>query len=177
MKCKPMQFFKIIPISFLIIGTLSQSQFLFAQEKRSESYKVLSNENNNLSIKNVQSFLNEGDLFINQGKFEKAKDSYDKGRNLAKQLSRFYRDLNGAFRGLDARIPSEMESKGRRSLKAWAESNGRLASLYKRKNQPEVAVPLLIEIIKLMSPSSPEGKAAFQDLRELGFIDTSYQGL
>ena len=172
-----MKFFKIIPISFLIIGTLSQSQFLFAQDKRSESYKVLSNENNNLSIKNVQSFLNEGDLFINQGKFEKAKEYYDKGRNLAKQLSGFYRDLNGAFRGLDARIPIEMESKGRRSLKAWAEANGRLAALYKRKNQPEVAVPLLVETIKLMSPSSPEGKAAFQDLRELGFIDTSYQDL
>tara|TARA_Y100000589_G_C26840499_1_gene501771 strand:- start:86 stop:604 length:519 start_codon:yes stop_codon:yes gene_type:complete len=172
-----MKFFKIIPISFLIICTLSQSNFLFAQDKRSESYKVLSNEKDNLSIKNVQSFLEEGDLLINQGKFEKAKESYDKGRNLAKQLSGFYRDLNGAFRGLDARVPSEMDRKGRKSLTAWAEANGRLASLYKRKNQPEVAVPLLVEIIKLMSPSSPQGKAAFQDLRELGFIDTSYEGL
>ena len=69
-----------------------------------------------------------------------------------------------------------MEDKGRKSLKAWADANGRLAALYKRKNQPEVAVPLLVEIIKLMAPASPEGKAAFRDLRELGFVESSYQG-
>ena len=171
-----MKFLKIIPISLLLIGTFSQSQFIFAENKSAESYKVLSDKNDKLSIKNVQIFLDEGDRLINLGKFEKAKDSYDKGRNLAKQLSGFYRDLNGAFRGLDARIPREMEDKGRKSLKAWADANGRLAALYKRKNQPEVAVPLLVEIIKLMSPSSPEGKAAFRDLRELGFVKTSYQG-
>ena len=171
-----MKFFKIIPISLLVIGTLSQGQFLYAENKRAESYKVLNNENDKLSIKNVQLFLDEGDRLINVGKFEKAKNSYDKGRNLAKQLSGFYRDLNGAFRGLDARIPREMDDKGRKSLKAWADANGRLAALYKRKNQPEVAVPLLVEIIKLMSPSSAEGKAAYSDLRELGFVDTSYQG-
>ena len=171
-----MKFFRLIPISLLIFGTLSQSHFSFAESRSAESYKVLNDENDKLSVKNVQLFIEEGDRLIDLGKFEKAKDSYDKGRNLAKQLSGFYRDLNGAFRGLDARIPREMEDKGRKSLKAWADANGRLAALYKRKNQPEVAVPLLVEIIKLMSPSSPEGKAAFRDLRELGFVKTSYQG-
>ena len=171
-----MKFFKLMSISLLVIGTFSQSHFLFAESRSAESYKVLNNENDKLSVKNVQSFIEEGDRLIDLGKFDKAKESYDKGRNLAKQLSGFYRDLNGAFRGLDARIPREMEDKGRKSLKAWADANGRLAALYKRKNQPEVAVPLLVEIIKLMAPSSPEGKAAFRDLRELGFVETSYQG-
>ena len=172
----PMKFLQVIPISLLLIGTFSQSHFLLAENKSAENYKVLSNKNDKLSIKKVQKFLDEGDRFINLGKFDKAKDSYDKGRNLAKQLSGFYRDLNGAFRGLDARIPREMDDKGRMSLKAWADANNRLAALYKRKDQPEVAVPLLVEIIKLMSPSSLEGKAAFRDLRELGFIETSYEG-
>ncbi len=171
-----MKFFKIIPISLLFIGTFSNSHFLFAENKQAESYKILNNKNDKLSIKNVQIFLEEGDRLISQGKFEKAKDSYDKARNLAKQLAGFYRDLNGAFRGLDARIPREMDDKGRKSLKAWADANGRLAALYKRKNQPEVAVPLLVEIIKLMTPASSEGKAAFRDLRDLGFVETSYQG-
>ena len=171
-----MKFFKFISISLLVIGTFSQSDFLLAERKSAESYKVLSDGNDKLSVKNVQIFIDEGDKLINLGKFDKAKDSYDKARNLAKQLSGFYRDLNGAFRGLDARIPREMEDKGRKSLKAWADANGRLAALYKRKNQPEVAVPLLVEIIKLMAPASPEGKAAFRDLRELGFVETSYQG-
>ena len=172
-----MKFFKIIPISLLVIGTFSNSTFLFAENKNAENYKVLRSDNDKLSIKNVQIFLNEGDRLIKRGEFEKAKDSYDKGRNLAKELVGFYRDLSGAFRGLDARIPREMDSKGRNSLKALAEANARLASWYKGKNQPEVAVPLLVEIIKLMSPSSPEGKAAYGNLKEMGFVDTSFQGI
>ena len=171
-----MKLFKILPISLLVIGTFSNGHFLLAENKNSENYKVLSSENDTLSIKSVQIFLDEGDRLINRGEFEKAKSSYDKGRDLAKQLSGFYRDLNGAFRGLDARIPREMDEKGRKSLSAWADANARLAALYKRKNQPEVAVPLLVEIIKLMTPSSSQGKAAYGDLRELGFVETNYQG-
>jgi len=172
-----MKIFKVIPISLLLIGGISNNHFLLAENKEASSYKVMSNDNDKLSISNVQKLLIEGDRFIKLGKFDKAKEYYDNGRNLAKQLSGFYRDLNGAFRGLDARIPREMDDKGRKSLSAWADANARLAALYKRKNQPEVAVPLLVEIIKLMSPSSTQGKAAFGDLRELGFVDTNYQGI
>ena len=171
-----MKLFKIIPISLLVAGTVSITPLILAENKNSESYKVLSSNNDNLSIKNVQLFLSEGDRLIKLGEFEKAKESYDKGRNLAKQLAGFYRDLNGAFRGLDARIPREMDQKGRNSLSSWADANARLVALYKRRNQPEVAVPLLIEIIKLMSPSSSQGKAAYGDLKEMGFVETSFQG-
>ena len=69
-----------------------------------------------------------------------------------------------------------MDKKGRESLRIWAVSNERLATLYKRKNQPEVAVPLLVEIIRLMTPNSPEGKEAYENLLQLGFVDTTYKG-
>ena len=78
---------------------------------------------------------------------------------------------------MDARIPNEMGDKGRESIKIWAESNSRLAALYKRRNQPEVAVPLLVEIIRLMAPTSSEGKEAYKDLLQLGFVETPYRGL
>ena len=141
-----------------------------------KNYKVLSTSNKSLTITNAKAYLTKGDNFIANGNFEKAKENYDKARNLAKQLSGFYRDLNGSFRGLDARIPLEMDKKGRESLKLWAESNSRLASLYKRKEQPEVAVPLFVEIIRLMSPNSPQGKEAYDNLIQLGFVNTPYKG-
>ena len=50
-------------------------------------------------------------------------------------------------------------------------------ALYKRKNQPEVSVPLLVEIIRLMTPVSPEGKSAYNELVELGFVETPYKGI
>jgi len=172
-----MKFPKIIILCFLCFGPLSTQAFLLAENKNTKEFKVLSSKLDQFSINNVQKFLNDGDEFINDGNFEKAKDSYDKARNLAKQLSGFFRDLNGSFRGVDARIPREMDLKGRQTLKIWAESNAKLSALYMRKNQPEVSVPLLVEIIRLMSPTSPEGKEAYNDLIELGFVETPYSGI
>ena len=172
-----MKFLKFIAFAFLSIGTFFTIDGSIADSKNPEDYKVLSSKNDKFSIINVQNFLDIGDEFVKVGSYDKAKDSYDKARNLAKQLSGFYRDLNGSYRGLDVRIPREMESKGRQSLKIWAESNSKLAKLYKSNNQPEVAVPLLVEIIKLMSASSPEGKSAYNDLLELGFVETQYKGI
>ena len=148
----------------------------YAESKNPNEYKVLSSTNKKLSISDVQDYLKRGDNLVEKGDFEKAKQTYDKARNLAKQLAGFYRDLNASFKGLDARIPLELDKKGRKSIKIWAHSNARLASLYKRKNQPEVAVPLLVEIIRLMSPNSTEGKEAYQNLLQLGFVETTYKG-
>ena len=196
MNHKNMRFLKFIPVFFVIFGIFpltgcSNSQnkdirnnnVISSDNKKpsiasedAKSYKVLSNSNKNLTIANVKDYLKEGDNLIANGDFEKAKRNYDMARNLSKQLAGFYRDLNGSFRGLDARIPLELEKKGKESIKAWAESNARLAALYTRKQEPEVAVPLLVEIIRLMSPNSPQGKEAYNNLVKLGFVNTSYRG-
>ncbi len=141
-----------------------------------KSYKVLSTNNKNLSIANVDYYLREGDEFIKNGDFDEAKDSYLDARKLAKQLASFYSDLNSSFKGIDARIPNEMQRKGKETLQILAETNGRLASLYLKTEKPEVAVPLLIETIRIMSPNSPEGKKAYERLIQLGFVETKFNG-
>ena len=171
-----MKFLKLFPIIFVFFGILPITNSAFSQNEDPKSYKVLKSSNKNLSIANVQSYITEGDKLIKKADFEKAKEKYDKARNLARQLSGFYRDLNSSFKGLDARVPLEMDKKGRQSIKIWAKSNARLAALYKRKKQPEVAVPLLVEIIRLMSPNSPQGKEAYENLVQLGFVETTYKG-
>ena len=171
-----MKFLRMIPIFFIFIGIQPYANLSYAETKNPNEYKVLSNKNKKLSISDVQDYLTKGDNQVKDGDFEKAKQTYDKARNLARQLAGFYRDLNGSFKGIDARIPLEMDKKGRKSIKIWAQSNARLASLYKRKKQPEVAVPLFVEIIRLMTPNSPEGKDAYENLLQLGFVDTKYKG-
>ena len=171
-----MKFLRIIPIIFIFIGIPSYVNPSYAESKNTNEYEVLSSTNKKLSIADVQEYLKNGDKLVKDGDFEKAKQTYDKARNLARQLAGFYRDLNGSFKGLDARIPLELDKKGRKSIKIWAQSNARLASLYKRKKQPEVAVPLLVEIIRLMTPNSTEGKEAYQNLLQLGFVETTYKG-
>ena len=171
-----MKLFKSISILLIFLVFYPSTGLVYGAGEDPNTYKVLTSSNKNLSIKNVLNFLEKGDILIKNGEFDKAKENFDKARNLAKQLAGFYKDLNGSFKGLDARIPNEMAEKGRESLQIWAESNSRLAAVYKRKNQPEVAVPLLVEIIRLMSPTSSEGKKAYKELIQLGFVETLYRG-
>ena len=69
-----------------------------------------------------------------------------------------------------------MQRKGKATLQILAESNKRLAAFYIKNEKPEVAVPLLIETIRIMSPDSSEGKEAYESLVQLGFVETEYKG-
>ena len=171
-----MKFLKLIPILFLVFGNVPFKNPVLAEVKNSKEYKVLSNDSKNLSISNVEYYIKQGDKSIKNGDFDKAKDSYLDARKLAKQLASFYSDLNTAFKGIDARIPNEMQKKGKETLEILAESNQRLTNLYIREGKPEVAVPLLIEIIRIMSPESQKGKEAYNKLIQLGFVETKYKG-
>tara|TARA_B100000989_G_scaffold15336_1_gene10269 strand:+ start:66 stop:581 length:516 start_codon:yes stop_codon:yes gene_type:complete len=171
-----MKFLKLIPIIFIFFGNFPYKNLVYAEVKNAEDYKVLTINSKNLSITNVKYYLSQGDNFITNGDFDKAKDSYLDARKLAKQLATFYADLNTAFKGVDARIPNEMQKKGKETLQILAESNERLAALYIKNKKPEVAVPLLIEIIRILSPSSLEGKEAYRTLIQLGFVETTYKG-
>ena len=171
-----MRFLKFIPILFIIFGYFPNKNLVHAEIKNPKEYKALSKNNKRLSISNVQYYIEQGDKFIKNGDFDKAKDSYLDARKLAKQLASFYSDLNSSFMGIDARIPKEMQIKGKETLQILAESNGRLASLYLKNEQPEVAVPLLVETIRIMSPNSLEGKEAYEKLVQLGFVETEYKG-
>ena len=171
-----MKFFNSIAILFIFFGNIPYKNLVHAEIKNPKDFKVLSNESKKLSIANVEYFLEQGDKYIGNGDFDKAKEYYLDARKLAKQLASFYSDLNSSFKGIDARIPNEMQMKGKQTLKILAESNERLASMYIKNEKPEVAVPLLVETIRIMSPNSQEGKDAYDSLIKLGFVETKYKG-
>ena len=171
-----MKFLKLIPFLIILTGIFSYENSIRAEVENPNEYKVLSTTNKTLSIANVKNYLKQGDKFIESGDLDKAKGLYTDARDLATNLASFYSDLNKVFKGVDARIPIEMRKKGKASLQILAESNGRLASLYIKDEKPDVAVPLLIENIRILSPNSTEGKEAYKTLIQLGFVETSYRG-
>ena len=171
-----MQLVKFIPILLIVFGIFPYKNLVHAGDENPKNYKVLAAKNKKLSIDNVKYYLEEGDKFINNGDFDKDKESYLDARKLAKQIASFYSDLNTAFKGIDARIPIEVQGKGKETLQILTEANKRLAALYIKNEKPDVAVPLLVETIRIMSPKSPEGKEAYEKLIQLGFVETKYKG-
>ena len=158
----------------LIAGILSVPLPALSETPVSANYKVLSRKDGGFNVFTVEELIKRGDDSISKGDLVDAKKNYDQARNVSRQLLSFYRDLSGSFRGLDARIPREMDAKGRRALQALSKANLRLASLFRKQNQPEVAVPVLVEVVRLMTPAKEQGKQAYEQLVELGFADTDY---
>lgn len=157
--------------SLALLAPIALPAGVRAQE---EPQKVLESTSTGLNLAAVNAKVAQGDAAAGAGKLAQAKTDYDQARLGAQNLARFYRNLSGSFRGLDARIPREMDEKGRETLGLLVEANLRLAALFRRQNQPEVAVPLLVEVVKTMTPASEPGRRAYQQLLELGFVSTPY---
>ena len=143
-------------------------------QAQQEPQKALESSGSPFNLASVRTLLARGDAAAASGNLAEARKLYDQARDACRRLLGFYRDLSGSFRGLDARIPREMDQKGREALETMAQANLRLAAVFRRQNQPEVAVPLLVEVVKVMTPANPEGRKAYQSLVEIGFATTPY---
>ena len=145
-----------------------------AVQAQQEPQRALESSASPFSLDGVRALLARGDAAAASGNLAEARKYYDQARDASRRLLGFYRDLSGSFRGLDARIPREMDQKGRETLEAMAQAHLRLAAVFRRQNQPEVAVPLLVEVVKVMTPANPEGRKAYQSLVEIGFASSPY---
>ncbi|MCP9818490.1 hypothetical protein KBZ18_03160 [Synechococcus sp. Cruz-9H2] len=163
-----------LALGLALAATLLSAAPILPLQAQGEPPKVLEGSAGTFNLQAVKDLLSRGDAAVARGDLAAARKDYDQARDASLRLLGFYRDLSGSFRGLDARIPREMDQKGRESLELLAQSNLRLAALLRRQNQPEVAVPLLVEVVKVMTPTREEGRRAYQTLVELGFATIPY---
>ena len=70
-----MKFLRLIPFIIIILGNSTYRNFVHAEVKNQNDYKVLSTKNKKLSIANVEYYLKQGDLFVKDGDFDRAKNS------------------------------------------------------------------------------------------------------
>ena len=163
--------------SFLVsIGLILSPGSVFAENESSLKYRVLSTEYSGLNTKSINSLLDQAEISINNGNLDDAGEKLKKARNLSNLLINYYRDLNSSFRGIDALIPREMAKKTRTSIQLLAKANIQLATIHRSKGEHELAVPFLVEVVKLLKPSNPIGAKAYQELFELGFVETPFAG-
>ena len=169
--------YRTISASFVVaLGLIISPGQVFAESDPSAKYRVLSNENSSLNISTINNFLAQAEDSIESGDLDQAIDELKKARTVSNLLLGYYRDINGSFRGIDALIPREMSKKNREVVQLLAKANMQLATIHRSKGEPELAVPLLIEVVKSLSPVNPIGAKAYEQLVELGFVDTPYLG-
>ena len=157
------------------IAMILSSGGLYAEVDPSSKYRVLSTEESGLNIATITTFFDQAEVSITRGNLDQAIENLKKARTVSNLLLTYYRDINGSFRGIDALIPREMSKKNRDVIQLLAEANMRLATIHRTKGEPELAVPLLVDVVKILTPVKTQGAKAYQQLVELGFVDTPYR--
>ncbi len=97
-------------------------------------------------------------------------------RQVFNQLSNFYQQLNTSFSAIDNRIADSQRRKAVEAADMRDQATYQLALVHRAQNQSELAVPLLIQVIRSQNPTRELGKKAYQQLLEIGFVDTPFSG-
>ncbi len=118
--------------------------------------------------------MKEAETAINTSNYDVAVDKLQQARKIFNQLSNFHLQLANSFSGID---PVTFESQRSSALKAGQrrdDATYQLALVHRAQNKPELAVPLLIQIIRSQNPTTALGRKSYQQLYELGFVDTPF---
>ena len=139
-----------------------------------EPTKPNSLESSVFSISGGQRLMSESMTAISQQNYDQAVTKLQDARQVFNQLSNFYQELTTSFSGIDNRISDSHRRKALQTAQLRDEATYQLAVVYRAKNQPELAVPLLIQLIRSQAPTRDLGSQAYQQLFELGFVDAQF---
>ncbi len=130
--------------------------------------------NNILSIEGGDRLMKEAAQAVASQDYPLAVKKLQEARQVYNQLSGFYQDLNSSFAGIDIRASDSHRKNALATAQKRDEATYQLALVHRAQNQPELAVPLLVQIIKSQNPTRELGTKAYQQLFELGFVDVPY---
>jgi len=130
--------------------------------------------NNLLSIEGGDRLMKESAEAVSSQNYALAAKKLQEARQVYNQLSSFYQDLNSSFAGIDIRAADSHRKNALTTAQKRDEATYQLALVHRAQNQPELAVPLLVQIIKSQNPTRELGTKAYQQLFELGFVDVPF---
>jgi hypothetical protein len=126
------------------------------------------------SIAGGERLMAESMTAISQQNYDQAVTKLQDARQVFNQLSNFYQELTTSFTGIDNRIADNLRRKALQTAQLRDDATYQLAVVYRAKNQPELSVPLLVQLIRSQSPTRNLGQQAYEQLLELGFVDAPY---
>jgi tetratricopeptide (TPR) repeat protein len=126
------------------------------------------------SIEGGKRLMMEADQAIEAQEYDLAVEKLQNARQVYNQLSNFYLQLFNSFTGLDNAAAEAHRKKALDTSLERDRATYQLALVHRSQNKPELAIPLLIQIITSQSPGIGLGKKAYEQLVEIGFVDTPY---
>jgi len=139
-----------------------------------EDLRPLAQDDRILSIANGQRLMAEAQTAVSNENYDVAARKLQEARQVFNQLSNLYQDLLNSFTGVDTRIADSLRRQAFETTQLRDEASYQLALVHRAQNQPDLSVPLLIQIVRSQQPTRDLGQRAYRQLFELGFVDSPY---
>ena len=127
-----------------------------------------------LSVAAGDRLVEEAAAAISTQRYPLAIEKLTEARTLYGQIAGYYQELAGMFVGIDNAQATSNRSLALSTAQKRDQTTYQLALLYRTQNRPEEAIPLLMEILRSQQPTRELGQRAYQQLYELGFVETPY---
>ncbi|NJK58510.1 MAG: hypothetical protein HC939_22290 [Pleurocapsa sp. SU_5_0] len=127
-----------------------------------------------LSIEGGKKLMMEADQAIEAQQYDLAVEKLQNARQVYNQLSNFYLQLFNSFTGLDNAAAEANRKKALDTSLERDKATYQLALVHRSQNKSELSIPLLIQIVTSQTPGIGLGKKAYEQLLEIGFVDTPY---
>ena len=139
-----------------------------------EENMVSEEENDIFSLKASENLMIEAQQYIEQENYDDAVTKLQEARQICKQLSSLHLRLSAVFQGINPDIYEAQRKRAFQTGQKRDEATYQMALIHRQTNQAPLAIPLLIQVINSQSPTSELGRQAYQQLYNLGFVDTPY---
>jgi thioredoxin-like negative regulator of GroEL len=166
--------FAAATLSVALVGGVAGATL--AQASGADPARPLNQATNSLSIAYGKQLMAEASAAIADQNFPLAEEKLKLARESFNQLSTYYQELAQMFVGVDTLLNRSNREKALETAQLRDQASYQLALVYRAQNQPDDAVPLLMEILRSQQPTRDLGQRAYQQLYELGFVDAPYAG-
>ena len=138
------------------------------------NFRPLTQDNSLLSLQGGEKLMNEASNAINQENYDLAVAKLRQARKVFNQLSNFHLQLANSFSGIDTQVYDAQRYSALKTGQMRDSATYQLALVHRAQDQPELAVPLLVQIIRSQNPTTDLGKKSYQQLYELGFVSVPF---
>ncbi|MGV0026455.1 hypothetical protein [Phormidesmis priestleyi] len=139
-----------------------------------DDLRPLAQNDSILSLQGGQRLMDDATKAVNGQNYPLALKKLQEARQVYNQLSNFYQQLATSFSGIDNRVADSQRKKALETAQMRDQATYQLALVHRAQNQPELAVPLLVQIVQSQQPTRDLGKKAYQQLLEIGFVDSPF---
>lgn len=141
-------------------------------DAESETIPPLAREGSLLGVEAGQRLLAKAKEAIAEEDYATAAEQLQQARGMLNQVSNFSEQLAASFSGIDPDRSEFQRDRAVETAQMRDEATYQLALVHRADNKPELAIPLLVQIIRSQQPTRELGQQAYQQLYELGFVSS-----